>query len=80
MSQSSSNCRKELSCYGRSWRVKYFAPEQRKVRKDEEAAAKEEQLKREQARKREVEFRLKQLRAACDLAPLNKPRDSEAVV
>ena len=41
-----------------------------KVRKDEEAAAKEEQLKRDQARKRDAEFRLEQLRTARGLAPI----------
>ncbi|XWS38554.1 hypothetical protein CRYUN_Cryun19dG0141300 [Craigia yunnanensis] len=48
-----------------------------KVRKDEEAAAKVEQLKREQARKRDAEFRLEQLRAARGLSPLNKTAGSE---
>ncbi|KAE8708309.1 UDP-glycosyltransferase 73C5-like [Hibiscus syriacus] len=51
--------------------------EQRKVRKDEEAAAKGEQLKREQARKRDTKYRLEQLRTARGLAPLNKPGGSE---
>lgn len=41
-----------------------------KVRLDEEAAAKEEQVKREQARKRDAEFRLEQLRTARGLAPV----------
>ncbi|KAK8520836.1 hypothetical protein V6N13_076972 [Hibiscus sabdariffa] len=59
------------------WNV-YNYENREKVRKDEEAAAKEEQLKREQARKRDAEFRLEQLRAARGLAPLNKPGGSEA--
>ncbi|KAJ0042544.1 hypothetical protein Pint_18106 [Pistacia integerrima] len=45
------------------WNV-YNYENREKVRQDEEAAAKEEQLKREQARKRDAEFRLEQLRAA----------------
>ncbi|KAK8603605.1 hypothetical protein V6N13_096079 [Hibiscus sabdariffa] len=55
----------------KSWNV-YNYENREKVRKDEEAAAKEEQLKREQARKRDAEYRLEQLRAARGLAPLNK--------
>ncbi|KAK4852135.1 hypothetical protein QYF36_021351 [Acer negundo] len=43
-----------------------------KVRQDEEAAAKEEQLKREQVRKRDAELRLEQLRVARGLAPLKQ--------
>ncbi|KAE8661822.1 UDP-glycosyltransferase 73C5-like [Hibiscus syriacus] len=58
------------------WNV-YNYENREKVRKDEEAAAKEEQLKREQARKRDAEFRLEQLRAARGLAPLDKPGGSE---
>ncbi|MBA0621575.1 hypothetical protein Godav_007183, partial [Gossypium davidsonii] len=58
------------------WNV-YNYENREKVRKDEEAAAKEEQLKREQVRKRDAEFRLEQLRAARGLAPLNKPGSSE---
>ncbi|XVF10818.1 hypothetical protein REPUB_Repub07fG0216400 [Reevesia pubescens] len=55
------------------WNV-YNYENREKVRKDEEAAAKEEQLKREQARKRDAEFRLEQLRTARGLAPLNKAK------
>lgn len=54
------------------WNV-YNYDNREKVKKDEEAAAREEQLKREQARKRDSEFRLEQLRAARGLAPLIKP-------
>ncbi|GMJ00400.1 hypothetical protein HRI_003709200 [Hibiscus trionum] len=60
----------------KSWNV-YNYENREKVRKDEEAAAKEEQLKREQARKRDTEYRIEQLRAARGLAPLNKPGGSE---
>lgn len=51
------------------WNV-YNYENREKVRRDEEAAAKEEQLKREQARKRDAEFRLEQLRTARGLAPV----------
>ncbi|KAF3448350.1 hypothetical protein FNV43_RR09063 [Rhamnella rubrinervis] len=51
------------------WNV-YNYENREKVRRDEEAAAKEEQLKREQVRKRDAEFRLEQLRTARGLAPL----------
>ncbi|KAK4794633.1 hypothetical protein SAY86_012627 [Trapa natans] len=54
------------------WNV-YNYENREKVRLDEEAAAKEEQLKREQARKRDAEFRLEQLRAARGLAPSIRP-------
>ncbi|CAN1333507.1 hypothetical protein LINPERPRIM_LOCUS36065 [Linum perenne] len=54
------------------WNV-YREDNKAKVRKDEEAAAKEEQLKREQSRKRDTEFRLEQLRSARGLAPIIKP-------
>ncbi|XVF51722.1 hypothetical protein PTKIN_Ptkin04bG0207500 [Pterospermum kingtungense] len=60
----------------KSWNV-YNYENREKVRRDEETAAKEEQLKREQARKRDAEFRLEQLRAARGLAPLNKAGGSE---
>ncbi|KAL5737044.1 hypothetical protein ACOSQ2_031832 [Xanthoceras sorbifolium] len=53
------------------WNV-YNYDNREKVRQDEEAAAKEEQLKREQVRKRDAEFRLEQLRTARGLAPLKK--------
>ncbi|OMO59652.1 hypothetical protein CCACVL1_24680 [Corchorus capsularis] len=57
------------------WNV-YNYENREKVRKDEEAAAKEEQLKREQARKRDAEFRLERLRTARGLAPLQKAEES----
>lgn len=53
------------------WNV-YNYENREKVRKDEEAAAREEQLQREQARKRDAEFRLERLRASRGLAPLNQ--------
>nr|DAD47803.1 TPA_asm: hypothetical protein HUJ06_017740 [Nelumbo nucifera] len=48
------------------WNV-YNYENREKVRRDEEAAAKEEQLKREQSRKRDAEFRLEMLRRARGL-------------
>lgn len=48
------------------WNV-YNFDNREKVRRDEEAAAKEEQLKREQARKRDTEFRVEKLRQARGL-------------
>ncbi|KAJ0099706.1 hypothetical protein Patl1_20793 [Pistacia atlantica] len=57
------------------WNV-YNYENREKVRQDEEAAAKEEQLKREQARKRDAEFRLEQLRAARGLAPLKRAKET----
>ncbi|KAL8552739.1 hypothetical protein ACS0TY_001427 [Phlomoides rotata] len=48
------------------WNV-YNYENREKVRKDEEAAAKEEQLKREQSRKRDTEFRVEKLRQARGL-------------
>jgi len=53
------------------WNV-YNFDNREKVRKDEEAAAKEEQLKREQSRKRDAEFRLEKLRQARGLASPNE--------
>lgn len=58
------------------WNV-YNFDNREKVRKDEEAAAKEEQLKREQSRKRDTEVRLEQLRVAKGLAPTIPPPESE---
>ncbi|KAG8362890.1 hypothetical protein BUALT_BualtUnG0027100 [Buddleja alternifolia] len=49
------------------WNV-YNYENREKVRRDEEAAAKEEQLKREQSRKRDTEFRLEKLRQARGLS------------
>ncbi|KAL7609334.1 hypothetical protein Lser_V15G09676 [Lactuca serriola] len=49
------------------WNV-YNFDNREKVRQDEEAAAKEEQLKREQSRKRDTDFRVEQLRQARGLA------------
>ncbi|WCJ25938.1 hypothetical protein M5689_007790 [Euphorbia peplus] len=54
------------------WNV-YNFDNREKVKKDEEEAAREEQLKREEVRKRDAEFRLEQLRVARGLAPLTKP-------
>lgn len=65
------------------WNV-YNFDNREKVRQDEEAAAKEEQLKREQSRKRDTEFRLEQLRQARGLASVStsasasSPRQSTA--
>ncbi|KAG8662240.1 leukocyte receptor cluster member 1 [Manihot esculenta] len=53
------------------WNV-YNYDNREKVRRDEEAASREEQLKREQSRKRDAEFRLERLRTARGLPPLNK--------
>ncbi|RWR88900.1 leukocyte receptor cluster member 1-like protein [Cinnamomum micranthum f. kanehirae] len=47
----------------KSWNV-YNYENREKVRRDEEAAAKEEQLKQDQSRKRDAEFRLETLRQA----------------
>ncbi|XP_073133115.1 uncharacterized protein [Henckelia pumila] len=49
------------------WNV-YNYENREKVRRDEEAAAKEEQLKREQSRKRDAELRLEKLRQARGLS------------
>ncbi|XP_031284957.1 leukocyte receptor cluster member 1-like [Pistacia vera] len=57
------------------WNV-YNYENREKVRQDEEAAAKEEQLKREQARKRDAEFRLQQLCAARGLSPLKRVEEA----
>ncbi|OIV89551.1 hypothetical protein TanjilG_19367 [Lupinus angustifolius] len=51
------------------WNV-YRFDNREKVRRDEEEAAKEEQIKRDQARKRDAEFRLERLRVSKGLAPL----------
>lgn len=48
------------------WNV-YNFDNREKVRKDEEEAAKEEQLKRQQSRKRDTEYRIQQLRQARGL-------------
>ncbi|CAN6447516.1 unnamed protein product [Victoria cruziana] len=53
------------------WNV-YNYENREKVRRDEEAAAKEEQLKQEQARRRDAEFRLERLRALRGLPPRNQ--------
>ncbi|XP_077235444.1 leukocyte receptor cluster-like protein [Tasmannia lanceolata] len=50
------------------WNV-YRNDNREKVRRDEEAAAKEEQLKREQSRKRDAEFRLERLRTTRGVVP-----------
>ncbi|XP_019236560.1 PREDICTED: uncharacterized protein C5E4.10c [Nicotiana attenuata] len=49
------------------WNV-YNYENREKVKRDEEAAAKEEQLKQEQSRKRDSEYRLEQLRQARGLS------------
>lgn len=54
------------------WNV-YNFDNREKVRKDEEAAAREEQIKREEARKRDAESRLEVLRNVRGLAPLKRP-------
>ncbi|KAM7250566.1 hypothetical protein ACFE04_022449 [Oxalis oulophora] len=59
------------------WNV-YNFDNREKVRKDEEAAAKEEQLKREQTRKRDTEFRIEQLRTARGLAPLKQSTEENS--
>lgn len=61
------------------WNV-YNFDNREKVRKDEEAAAKEEQIKREQSRKRDAEFRIEQLRQARGLASptLSKPEPKKS--
>ncbi|GER28044.1 hypothetical protein STAS_03794 [Striga asiatica] len=74
----------------KSWNV-YNYENREKVRRDEEAAAKEEQLKREQARKRDSELRLEKLRQvrgsagqasarSADEEPLPSPAQPEPVV
>ncbi|KAK9698773.1 hypothetical protein RND81_08G130000 [Saponaria officinalis] len=54
------------------WNV-YNFDNREKVRKDEENAAKEEQLKREQYRRRDSELRLQQLRRTRNLVPDSPP-------
>ncbi|KAG6688947.1 hypothetical protein I3843_11G149000 [Carya illinoinensis] len=58
------------------WNV-YNYENREKVRQDEEAAAKEEQLKREQARRRDSEFRLERLRVARNLAPVTRSAEPD---
>ncbi|KAB1217023.1 hypothetical protein CJ030_MR2G005625 [Morella rubra] len=58
------------------WNV-YNYENREKVRQDEEAAAKEEQLKREQVRKRDAEFRLEQLRTARGLEPVSRGEEPD---
>lgn len=53
------------------WNV-YNYENREKVRRDEEAVARQEQLNREQSRKRDAEFRLERLRTARSLRPVNK--------
>lgn len=55
----------------KKWNV-YNFDNREKVRLDEEAAAREEQLKREEIRKRDAEFRLEQLRRARGLDPIRQ--------
>lgn len=61
----------------KSWNV-YNYENREKVRRDEEAAAKEEQLKREQSRKRDAEFRLESLRQARGIEAPRQVRGIEA--
>lgn len=63
----------------KKWNV-YNYENREKVRKDEEAAARDEQLKREEVRKRDAEFRLELLRAARGLPPMQKPEEPVPVV
>ncbi|XP_047330575.1 leukocyte receptor cluster member 1 [Impatiens glandulifera] len=58
------------------WNV-YNFDNREKVKQDEEAAAKEEQLKREQSRKKDAEFRLEQLRTSRGLAPLIRSESNQ---
>lgn len=60
------------------WNV-YNYDNREKVRRDEEAAAKEEQLKREQSRKRDTEFRVEKLRQARGLTSRVAPQSDESV-
>lgn len=59
------------------WNV-YNFDNREKVRKDEEAAAKEAQIQREEARKRDAQSRLEVLRNVRGLAPLKRPSPPEA--
>nr|DAD18534.1 TPA_asm: hypothetical protein HUJ06_019997 [Nelumbo nucifera] len=59
------------------WNV-YNYENREKVRRDEEAAAREEQLKREQSRKRDAEFRLEMLRRARGLPTAGQSTASAA--
>ncbi|KAG6427742.1 hypothetical protein SASPL_111989 [Salvia splendens] len=59
----------------KKWNV-YNFDNREKVRLDEEAAAKEEQLKREQSRRRDTELRLEKLRQARGL-PTQHPPESD---
>ncbi|KAJ0233002.1 Leukocyte receptor cluster-like protein [Hirschfeldia incana] len=59
------------------WNV-YNFDNREKVRKDEEAAAKEAQIQREEARKRDAQSRLEVLRNVRGLAPLKRPSPEEA--
>lgn len=61
------------------WNV-YNYDNREKVKHDEEAAAKEEQIKREQSRKRDSEYRLEQLRQARGLASALSPVTADADV
>ncbi|MED6133710.1 hypothetical protein PIB30_030684 [Stylosanthes scabra] len=58
------------------WNV-YNYDNREKVRRDEEQAARDEQIKRDEIRKREAEFRLERLRTAKGLAPLVKATAEE---
>lgn len=60
----------------KKWNV-YNFDNREKVRLDEEAAAKEEQLKREQSRRRDTELRLEKLRQARGLASQHPPESDQ---
>ncbi|KAK1274340.1 hypothetical protein QJS04_geneDACA012411 [Acorus gramineus] len=61
----------------KKWNV-YNFDNREKVRRDEEAAAHEEQAKRDQSRRRDAEFRLDRLRNARGLASSNPNRPSSS--
>lgn len=60
----------------KKWNV-YNFDNREKVRLDEEAAAKEEQLKQEQSRKRDAEFRLQKLRLARGISSSSDPTPNQ---
>ena len=61
----------------KSWNV-YGSENREGVRRDEEAAARNEQMKREQSRKRDTEFRLERLRLSRGLASPSQAVESSA--
>ncbi|KAL4197065.1 hypothetical protein AMTRI_Chr04g249400 [Amborella trichopoda] len=60
------------------WNV-YNYENREKVRLDEEAAAREEQLKQEQSRKRDAEFRIERLRALKGLTPQSRTASTSSL-